>query len=167
MSALRHADLVILGPGSLYTSVLANLLIPGILRAVAETRARVILPLNLMTQPGETDTMDALDHFHAFGEHLGYELVDVVLGNSAPLPPHLLEYYRDSGSRPVAVDRKAFAALDAELVVADLLAEGDLIRHDPDKLARALLALLPEARGGEAAERATAPAEPAATREAG
>jgi len=148
VTAIRHADLVLLGPGSLYTSVLANLLIPGILRAVAETRAKVILPLNLMTQPGETDSMDASDHYTVFREHLGYDLVDVVLANSTPLPDYLLEYYSDSGSEPVRVDPGDFADADVELVEEDLLAEGELIRHDPGKLARAVVSLLPEPGSG-------------------
>ncbi len=147
VTAIRRADLVLLGPGSLYTSVLANLLIPGILRAVAETRGRVILPLNLMTQPGETDSMGAMDHYSVFREHLGYDLVDLVLANSTPVPDHLLEYYSDSGSEPVRVDPRDFAVADVELVEADLLADGNLIRHDPDKLAREVVSLLPEGAG--------------------
>jgi len=142
VSAIRHADLVLLGPGSLYTSVLANLLIPGILRAVVESPGLVALPLNLMTQPGETDEMDAFAHYDALRRHLGEDVVDVVLANSSPLPPALVERYADSGSVPVAVDRDAFAAAGVELVERDLLAGGDLIRHDPDKLARATLGLL-------------------------
>lgn len=162
VTAIRQADLVLLGPGSLYTSVLANLLIPGIVRAVAETRARVILPLNLMTQPGETDDMDAMDHWSAFREHLGYDLVDVVLANSTPLPPHLLEYYSDSGSEPVRVERDEFAAAQVELVEQDLLAEGELIRHDPGKLARAVVSLLPEGADAPATPNAGADDAPRA-----
>jgi uncharacterized cofD-like protein len=145
--AIRRADLVLLGPGSLYTSVLANLLIPGILRAVVESDGLVALPLNLMTQPGETDEMDGFAHYDALRRHLGEDVVDVVLANSTPLPAELVERYADSGSVPAAVDRGAFAAAGVELVEVDLLAGGDLIRHDADKLARAALGLLEGRRG--------------------
>lgn len=167
VTAIRRADLVILGPGSLYTSVMANLLIPGILRAVAESRGKVVLPLNLMTQPGETDAMDAMAHYASLSHHLGYDLVDVVLANSTPLPGQLLDYYADSGSVPVTVDRERFAAAGVEVVEADVLAEGDLIRHDPDKLARAVMSLLPSDGGMGEADRPAADTEPGAEPENG
>jgi uncharacterized cofD-like protein len=145
VEAIRRADLVLLGPGSLYTSVLPNLLIPGIRRALAESRAPVVLPLNLMTQPGETDGLDAAAHLAALTRHAGADLrVDAALANATPLPAELVERYADSGSQPVTVDAAAFAAAGVELVEADLLADGDLLRHDSDKLARAVLALLAE-----------------------
>ena len=149
VSAIRHADLVLLGPGSLYTSVLANLLIPGILRAVVESEGLVALPMNLMTQPGETDGMDGFAHYDALRRHLGEDVVDVVLANSTPLPPHLVERYADSGSHPVEVDRQKLAGAGVEVVEHDLLASGDLVRHDSDKVARAAVGLLAGRRRGE------------------
>ncbi len=139
--ALEAADLVVLGPGSLYTSILPNLLIPGIRDALARARARAVLVLNLMTQPGETDGMSGLDHLLAIEEHAGAGLVDAVLASSAPLPADRLAAYAASGARPVAVDRAAIEARGVAVVEADLLAEGELIRHDPAKLAAAVLAL--------------------------
>jgi uncharacterized cofD-like protein len=141
VEAIRGADLVLLGPGSLYTSILPNLLIAGIRRAVADSPARVVLPLNLMTQPGETDGMDGLAHLEALRRQADDPLVDLALVNSTPLPPDLVRRYADEGAAPVRVDRDAFAAAGVEVVEADLLAEGDLIRHDPMKLARAVLDL--------------------------
>ena len=148
--ALARADLVILGPGSLYTSILPNLLIPGIRHALEANPAPVVLPLNLMTQPGETDGMDALAHLRAVERHAGPGLVDVVLVNSAPMPAALLARYAESGAEPVAVDRAAVAAEGVEVIGAELLAEGALIRHDPARLADALLALVPGNDGGGA-----------------
>ncbi len=141
VEALANADLVVLGPGSLYTSILPNLLIPGIREALAASRAPVVLVLNLMTQPGETDGMSGLDHLAAIEEHAGAGLVDVVLASSAPLPEDRLELYAASGARPVAVDAQAIGARGMKVVAADLLAAGDLIRHDPAKLAAAVLGL--------------------------
>lgn len=149
VEALQDADLVLLGPGSLYTSILPNLLIPGIRHALETSPARVVLLLNLMTQPGETDGMDGLDHLRAIERLAGPGLVDLVLLNSKPPSAELLARYAESGSQPVAVAPGTLAAGGPRLVEADLLADGDLIRHDPDKLARAVVELLPRPRAAE------------------
>lgn len=141
LDALQHADLIVLGPGSLFTSILPNLLIPAIRRAIVESRARVALVLNLMTQPGETDDMTGLDHLAAVERYAGTDVVDVVVANSTPLAPASLDSYAATGSVPVAATREALAARGTELFEADLLAEGELIRHDPRKLATAILRL--------------------------
>lgn len=143
VAALEAADAVLLGPGSLYTSILPNLLIPGIRQALAVAGRRpVILLLNLMTQPGETDGMMGAAHFEAIARHVGPGLVQTVLVNSTPIPPALLQHYAGTGSTPVTVDREALERAGARLVEADLLAPGDLIRHDSAKLARTVLDLV-------------------------
>jgi len=141
VDALLRADLILLGPGSLYTSILPNLLIPGIRAAVRESTARVVLLLNLMTQPGETDELDGLAHLDAIEQHAGPGLVDRVLVNSTPLPEGPLRMYAVAGAKPVTVDRAAFERRGVEVVEADLLASGGLIRHDPRKLTEAVLSL--------------------------
>ena len=144
VAAIEKADLILLGPGSLYTSILPNLLIPGIRQALAKARARVILLLNLMTQPGETDGMMGADHLRAIERLAGKGIVDCVLANSSQAPRHLLTHYAETGSEPVAVERGELEAMGAEVIEADLLAaDNDLIRHDPEKLARAVLDLAP------------------------
>jgi uncharacterized cofD-like protein len=143
VAALEQADLILLGPGSLYTSILPNLLIPGIRQAIAKSRARVILLLNLMTQPGETDGMMGFDHLAAVRDHAGSDLVDAVLVNSSPIPAELAMHYAETGSVPVSVDREALERMGVSVLAADLLAPGELIRHDSAKLARAVLALVP------------------------
>lgn len=142
VDALRQADLILLGPGSLYTSILPNLLIPGIRRAIDENPAPVVLLLNLMTQPRETDGMDALAHLRALERAAGSGLVDIVLVNDHRPSPNSLAAYAEHGSLLVHVDRPAIADLGVRVVGADLLADGDLIRHDPAKLARAVAGLL-------------------------
>jgi len=142
VEAIRQADLVILGPGSLYTSIIANLLIPDIGAAVNQSRGKVVLPLNLMTQPGETDGMDAVDHLDAVERYLGAGSVDAVVVNTAELPARRLPAYREEGSQPVVVDQAAMRQRGVEVVGDDLLAEGMLIRHDRFKLARAILSIL-------------------------
>jgi uncharacterized cofD-like protein len=142
LEALAQADLILLGPGSLYTSVVANLLIPEIRRAVAASSARVVLLLNLMTQPGETDGMDAVAHLEAIHRHAGSGVVDAVLVSSSPLPADQVERYALQGASPVGVDRDRLAALGVQVVEADLLAAGGLLRHDPARLAGAVIDLL-------------------------
>lgn len=145
VAALESADLILLGPGSLYTSILPNLLIPGIRQALAKSRAKsratVILLLNLMTQPGETDGMMGADHLRAIEQLAGQGLVDAVLANAKPIPESLLAHYAETGSECVTTERKEVEAMGLQVLEADLLAEGDLIRHDSAKLAQAVLDL--------------------------
>jgi len=143
ITALETADLILLGPGSLYTSILPNLLIPGIRQAIVNAKARVVLLLNLMTQPGETDGMMGIDHVRALQRHVGPGVLDAVLVNSAPIPAPLLTHYAATGSEPVAVDRAALEELGLEVIEAEVLAtDDDLIRHDPEKLAATVLGLV-------------------------
>lgn len=146
VAALESADAILLGPGSLYTSIIPNLLIPGIRQAIERNRARVILLLNLMTQPGETDGMMGAAHLHAVARLVGGGLVHTVLYSTTPIPAPLLAHYSATGSEPVAVEPEAMARSGVEVVGADLLAEGDLVRHDPEKLSRAVLELLERVR---------------------
>ena len=149
VAALEKADLILLGPGSLYTSILPNLLIPGIRQAVAKAKAPVVLLLNLMTQPGETDGMMGADHLCALVRHAGAGLIDAVLVNSTPIPAPLIRHYAETGSEPVAVERAALEEMGAEIVEADLLAaDGGHIRHDPAKLAGAVLGMSPHQERG-------------------
>lgn len=143
VDALEAADLIVLGPGSLYTSVLPNLLIPGIRNAVRRSRARVVLVMNLMTQPGETDHLSAVDHLRAVQQHVDQELVDIVLVDPKCPDKRLLQRYSDTGSRWLEAVPSELEELGVEVVEADLLlGDQDLIRHDPVKLGRAVLGLV-------------------------
>jgi len=146
VSAIAKADLILLGPGSLYTSVLPNLLIPGIRATIRRSKAPVVLVLNLMTQPGETDHMNALEHLEAIERHAGEGLVDHVLLNQNAPPPRLLEHYANSGSELVSLESDTFKERGVAFIETDLLAAGDLIRHDPEKLSHAVLDLIANPR---------------------
>src|SRR6185436_13650171 len=122
LDAIADADLILLGPGSLYTSILPNLLMPGVSAALRAAKAPVVLVLNLMTQPGETDGLAGLDHLSALEEHLGGGLVDAVLAHAGELPEARLAPYRAEGADRVAIDRAALAVRQVELVESDLLA---------------------------------------------
>ena len=141
VDAIEEADLVLLGPGSLYTSIVANLLIPGIGTALHNSRGKIVLPLNLMTQPGETDGMDGIAHLDAVEKYAGEGVVDIVLVNCGPVPADRLPAYEQEGAQPVVVDRAAIQARGVAVVEKDLLADGPLVRHDPAKLSRAILDL--------------------------
>ena len=140
IDAVLAADVVVLGPGSLYSSVLASLVPRGMPEALHATGATRVLVVNLLTQPGETDGYSAADHVRAIRAHLG-DVVDVALVHRGPLPDPVLAAHAGEGARPVEADRAELEALGAAPVVLDLLAAGALARHDPHKLARALLAL--------------------------
>ena len=140
LDAIRDADLILLGPGSLYTSVIPNLLVEGVAQAIARSDAPKIYICNIMTQDGETEGYTAADHLKALLAHGGPGLVNLCLANSSPVDPGLLEKYREEGAAPLEVDRERIAGLGLELVerpVADR--GGGFARHDPEKLAQAVL----------------------------
>jgi uncharacterized cofD-like protein len=140
LAAVLDADLVVLGPGSLYSSILASLLGDGMVEALRATRATRVLVVNLFTQPGETDGFDAADHVAAVQRQLG-NVVDVALENRAPVPASWAEAFAARGSRPVAPAGAEVERRGVVPVALDLLAGADPGRHDPRKLARALLAI--------------------------
>jgi uncharacterized cofD-like protein len=140
IDAILGADLVVLGPGSLYSSVVATLLCGGVAEALAATRAVRVLVVNLFTQPGETDGYGAADHVRAVEDHVG-RVVDAALIHATPPAPAMVAAYAAQGSHPVTPDRDALRALGVAPFEADLLGAGDAARHDPAKLAAALLAV--------------------------
>jgi uncharacterized cofD-like protein len=138
IEAIRNADLITVGPGSLYSSVLPNLLVDGVAQAMRETRALKVMVSNLMTQPGETDGMSCSDHVQAIIDHAG-PVLDAVLVNIRQIPPEAMARYAKKGSAPVTVDRRALLRLGVAPVEADLLKEGPRVRHAGNKVARCLL----------------------------
>lgn len=141
IQALSSADAIILGPGSLYTSIIPNLLVQGVAETLQKSKALKIFVCNLMTQPGETDGFTAADHLQALKNYLRSG-VDVCLLNSSPIKQTLEDAYLESKSVPVAWDEEAVAGMGVATFCGDLLAEERLrIRHDPYKLARLILSL--------------------------
>ncbi len=149
LQALREADLIVLGPGSLYTSVLPNLLVRGVAGALRRSRAVKVLVGNLMTQPGETDGYGAVDHLNAVEAAAGPRLVDCYLANSRRVPAALMRRYAGESARPVASDAAALRRHGVRLLQRDLLREDHAFptaRHHEGKLARALLGILKSQR---------------------
>lgn len=143
LEAIAQADLILLGPGSLFTSVLPNLLVGGIADALRRAAAPVVYVTNVMTQPGETDGYRASDHVRALIEHAGPGLVDIALVNTQmPHSEVLLQRYWREGAVPVEPDLDRIRSMGVEAIGVALMSEADLLRHDPARLAEAVLALL-------------------------
>jgi uncharacterized cofD-like protein len=142
LEAIVEADVVVVGPGSVFTSIAANLATPGIAAALARTPALRVFVCNVMTQPGESDGMSASDHLAAVLRQLGAgNPFDFVVMNSARPDEHVLDRYATMDQTFVAPDAERVRALGSQPQAEDLLAEGELVRHDPDRLARAILGL--------------------------
>jgi uncharacterized cofD-like protein len=140
LRAIAKADIIVLGPGSLYTSIIPNLLVPGVRDAIAAARAARIYVSNIMTEPGETDNMTAPDHLERVNAHLGAGHVDAVVLNVEDPPPDKLERYRKENAILVENREERLRSMGAALIRARLLAEDTIyIRHDSAKLARAII----------------------------
>ena len=149
LTAIAGADLITLGPGSLYTSVIPNLLVDGIPDAIEASKALKVYITNLMWQPGETDGYTASDHLRAVLEHSGSPIVDCILLNSRKVPAAVLKRYRKQHAWPVEDDRTELEEIGVDVISEDLLAAGAVVRHDSGRLADLLvrLARLSRSRG--------------------
>lgn len=142
IEAIHEADLIILGPGSLYTSVIPNLLVPELSQAVASSVATKIYVCNVMTQPGETTSYTVSDHLNSIYRHSGLEeaseLVDYVIVNNAMPHKKQLEKYEADNQYPVQIDYNCLKQLKINVYPANLLQKGNLVRHHPRRLSRAI-----------------------------
>ena len=145
IQALDDADLILLGPGSLYTSVIPNLLVDGIVEAICRSNALKIYVCNIMTQEGETEGMTASDHVKALLTHGAPGLIDLCLANSAPVSPGLLERYKEEDATPLVVDRAVIESMGIEVEERAVVADAaDYARHSPDRLAQTILEIYRE-----------------------
>jgi uncharacterized cofD-like protein len=143
LRALINADVIVVGPGSLYTSIIPNLLVDGIASTMSGVRAVRIYVANLMTEPGETEGYSLSDHLDAVRRHVEFDLFDYVLVNRRPVDPQAAAQYARHGSLPVVRDEFARPGAGPVVVERDLAwqLERGKIRHDPNPLARAILEL--------------------------
>ncbi len=139
LRAIRHADLILLGPGSLYTSIIPNLLVDGVTDAICRSRATCVYIANLMTQPGETQHYSVADHVRAIYEHTRRELFDYVVINRAPVAPRLIRRYKKQGAEQVAPSYAELHRMGLKYVAGDLLQQDVVVRHDHERLTRLLL----------------------------
>jgi uncharacterized cofD-like protein len=141
VQAIQSAELIILGPGSLYTSVLPNLLIDEIAQAISKSRAPKLYVANIMTQPGETDGYTVGDHVQAILDHCAYpNMINGVMVNNW-LPEGLLEKYLSHGYQPVELDRERCNEIGVQVIEKLLVDEGEhqVVRHNPGQLARSII----------------------------
>ena len=141
LQAIAEADAVVLGPGSLYTSLIPNLLIKGIPEALTKTHAIKIYVCNVMTQTGETDGFTASSHLSAIVAHAG-RFLDYMVLNTGRIPLRLRARYRQGGAEPVTADISEIEKMGVEAIGVDLVHKTDLVRHHPEKLASVILRLI-------------------------
>ena len=142
LEAIREADMVVLGPGSLYTSIIPNLLVGGVVDAIMDSGALKVYVCNVMTQAGETEGYTAADHIRALFDHAWPGLFDICLTSDSPIPRSIAERYLAEGAEPLLCDREVCEALGVEVISRPVASvENDLVRHNPGHLARELMAL--------------------------
>jgi len=139
LEAIAAADLILLGPGSLYTSIIPNLLVSGVAEAIEKSRAVRVYISNLMTQPGETRGFTLADHVRAIYRHSARKMLDWIVINNRPISPEVMRRYRASGAVPVVVDIAELQRMGMRCVFDDLLEVHGVVRHDADRLAKLLL----------------------------
>src|SRR5467141_3412929 len=139
VEAIQDADLILLGPGSLYTSILPNLLIPEIASAIAKSKAPRVYVANLMTQPGETAGYALADHLRAIQKHVPHRVIDWVVANRQPVSPDVARRYRAQGAEPVAIDLPTLQKLGFRVILDNLLEEHGVLRHNTRRFSRLLL----------------------------
>ena len=141
--AIEEADAIVIGPGDLYTSILANLAVEGVAHAIVQSRGKRIYVCNIMTKPGESDGFKASDFIREINTYLGVEgKLDCALVNTQSLEERVVQRYAAEHAAPVAFDSAACDALAAKVVGAPLASVGNFVRHDPHRLADAILKLL-------------------------
>ncbi len=141
LAAIAAADLIVIGPGDLYTSIIPNLLVDGVAAAINQSAASLVYVCNIMTKRGETDGYCAADFTARIVGYLLRDRLDFVLVNDGPLPADLLDRYAEEGADPVRINGRLSQFADC-VVAADLVSRGDYARHDSARLARRLMELV-------------------------
>ncbi|NMD68911.1 YvcK family protein [Bacillus sp. DNRA2] len=143
LQAINQADIIIIGPGSLYTSILPNLLVPELGKAVCDAQAKKVYICNLMTQAGETLDYSASDHVKAIYDHLNCQFIDTILVNNKPIPEEIQKRYQKEFAKPVHYDVQNLLDMGMELLQDEFVSLQDgVIRHDTNKVAQILYALI-------------------------
>ncbi|RFU67070.1 YvcK family protein [Bacillus sp. V59.32b] len=140
---IKQADLIVIGPGSLYTSILPNLLVPGLGEEVCKSKAKKVYICNLMTQAGETLNYTASDHVKAIYDHMSCHFISSILVNNEAIPDSVLRRYKEEDAQPVRFDLDSLTALGLDIVVDKIYSyDRNAIRHDTKKVARILYNML-------------------------
>ena len=145
LKAIKEAQIIVLGPGSLYTSIIPNLLIKEITQEIAQSEAIKVYVCNVMTQPGETDGYSVSDHIKALLKHGHERILDYCVVNNGEVPAEILKRYAQDNSLLVVNDRKKVENLGVRVIEEDFsMIQDGVIRHDPDRLAKIILSFIEE-----------------------
>ncbi|MHB1022873.1 MAG: gluconeogenesis factor YvcK family protein [Acidobacteriaceae bacterium] len=139
LEAIANADLITIGPGSLYTSLITNMLVRGIPEALASAKGTCVYICNLMTQANESLGLTASQHIERIHEHAGKPIFDYALVNTSPVSEALRAKYAAEGAEPIEADLKRIEALGVRPIAGNFIYEGNVLRHDYDRVAEALL----------------------------
>jgi uncharacterized cofD-like protein len=148
LEAISKADMITIGPGSLFTSLVPNLLVHGIPEAIAASRAMKVYICNLMTQANESIGLSAADHIRKLYEHAGAPIFDYAIVNTASISAPLQAKYALESSEPIVVDHDAIESLGVRCVTGNFVAEGNVVRHATDRVAAELLKLASNIKTG-------------------
>ncbi|MFH1640391.1 MAG: YvcK family protein [Candidatus Omnitrophota bacterium] len=144
LKAIEEAQVIVLGPGSLYTSIIPNLLIKEITDTIVASSAIKIYVCNIMTQPGETDGYDTVDHIKALIKHSHPRIFDYCIVNSGEISKEMLKRYEQEKSYLVNCDTEEIKRMGYRVIEEDTVGISDVIRHDPEKLAKVILSFIEE-----------------------
>ncbi len=147
LAAIHDANAIIFGPGSLYTSIIPNLLVDKLVDAIVTSKAIKLYVCNVMTQFRETRGSRASDHVRALVAHSNPGIIQLCLVNTEPVPPHLLEKYREEEAFPVEADLERIRSLGYQVVADNIISTENYVRHDPDKVAKIIIQLIVGPRG--------------------
>ncbi len=148
--AIDTADIIVLGPGSLYTSVIPNLLVSGISERIAKAKAPKVYVCKVMTQPGETDNYTAFDHLNTLITHTSLDIVDECIINTGTVHPDLLKKYEEENSYPVMADSDRIIEKGYGVIEEDIIDTKDYVRHDSKKISKIIMDLVLKAKGKNA-----------------
>lgn len=139
LDAIMEADAIVIGPGSLYTSIIPNLLVEGVTETIMKSSASVFYVSNIMTEQGETDNFSAADHLRVIMEHVGQQIFDYAVINNGTVDDERLSRYRQEKARPVDASSEEIMRMGVKIINDDLVSNTDLAWHDCDKLARVII----------------------------
>lgn len=142
IDAVNSADAILLGPGSLYTSIIPNLLVQDLRKAIMDSNAKKIYICNLMTQPGETDNYSAMDHVKAIEEHVDKKFIEYIILNNNNIPNDIVERYRLMGAVQVKNDEEQLRNNGYNVIIDDLIYYNNYLRHDAEKISDIVLSII-------------------------
>lgn len=142
VEALEQADAILIGPGSLYTSIMPNLIVPKLAQAIVESEAVKLFVCNVMTQPGETDNYSVSNHLDAIYDHIGHHLFDYVIVNNGEIPPHVESKYAEIGAKAVQLDIDEVTKRGYHVIADQLVLFRTFLRHDAERLSHHIYKLV-------------------------